>query len=192
MMKKTILLITVLALFIITGCSGKQNEAKKTNSNIAKNEATTENTKKNEEKETTNKDLYFKNNEAKLSDLKIKITETKVIKPGENGNKYGKKPVFAIWYDTTNLSDKDIDPTTAWLAVFQAVQDNNPNAVNKLEVGGLPDDKFLDSQLETIKKGGTVQNAVAYELDDLVTPVNLIAKQGIGGNKLGEQTFNIK
>ncbi|EWG08372.1 DUF5067 domain-containing protein, partial [Cytobacillus firmus] len=131
-------------------------------------------------------------NEAKLNDLKIKITDTKVIQPGEPGNEYSKKPVFAIWYETTNLSDKDIDPTTAWTVVFTAVQDNNPNAVNELNVGALPDEKFLDTQLETIKKDGTVKNAVAYELDDLETPVTLIATQGISGDKLGEQDYNIK
>jgi hypothetical protein len=191
-MKKTLLLISVLTLFIIAGCGGNQDEAKKTDSDTANNEATTENTKENEEKATNIKDVYFKDNEAKLNDLKIKITETKVIQAGEKGNEYGEKPVFAIWYETTNLSDKEIDPTTGWMAVFEAVQDNNPNAVNTLEVGGLPDDQFLDSQLEIIKKDGTVKNAVAYELDDLETPVTLIATQGIGGDKLGEQTFNIK
>jgi hypothetical protein len=56
----------------------------------------------------------------------------------------------------------------------------------------LPDNQFLDSQLETIKQNGTVSNAVAYELDDLETPVTLIATQGISGDKLGEQTFEIK
>lgn len=192
MMKKTLLLISVLTLFIIAGCGSNQDEAKKTDSDTANNEATTKNTKENEEKATNINDVYFKDNEAKLNDLKIKITETKVIQAGEKGNEYGEKPVFAIWYETTNLSDKEIDPTTGWMAVFEAVQDNNPNAVNTLEVGGLPDDQFLDSQLETIKKDGTVKNAVAYELDDLETPVTLIATQGIGGDKLGEQTFNIK
>ena len=192
MMKKTLLLISVLTLFIIAGCGGNQDESTKTDSDTANNETSTENTKESEEKETNNKDVYFKDNEAKLNDLKIKITETKVIPVGETGNEYGEKPVFAIWYETTNLTDKDIDPLTAWIAVFEAVQDNNPNAVNTLEVGGLPDDQFLDSQLETIKKDGTVKNAVAYELDDLETPVTLIATQGIGGDKLGEQNFDIK
>lgn len=191
-MKQTLLLISVLTLFIIAGCGGNQGEAKKTDSDTTNNEATTENTKENEAKETNNKDVYFKDNEAKLNDLKIKITETKIIQPGETGNEHGEKPVFAIWYETTNLSDKDIDPTTAWMAVFEVVQDNDPNAVNTLEVGGLPDNQFLDSQLETIKKDGTVPNAVAYELDDLETPVTLIATQGIGGDKLGEQNFDIK
>jgi len=187
-MKKTLLLISALTLSIITGC-GSQDDGTKDGSDSTNKNGTTENA--NEEKET-NKDAYFKDNEVKLNDLKIKITETKVIPVGEKGNEYGDKPVFAIWYETTNLSDKEIDPSTGWLAVFEAVQDNDPNAVNTLEVGALPDDQFLDSQTETIKKGGTVKNAIAYELDDLETPVTLIATQGIAGDKLGEQTFNIK
>jgi Domain of unknown function (DUF5067) len=192
MMKKTLILTSALTLSIIVGCSN-QDAVTKNVSDADNTETTTENT--NSEKDNNNdinNDIYFKDNEAKLNDLKIKITETKVIKAGEKGNEYGEKPVFAIWYETTNLSDKEIDPTMGWLAVFEAVQDNNPNAVNTLEVGGLPDDQFLDSQLETIKKDGTVKNAVAYELDDLETPVTLIATQGVGGSKLGEQTFNIK
>lgn len=192
MIKKHLLLIFVLVLLIISGCGGNLEEAKKADSGVANNEETTESTKENAEKATSNKDVYFKDNEAKLIDIKIKITETKIIQPGEIGNEYNEKPVFAIWYEATNLSDKEIDPGTAWIAVFKAVQDNNPNAVNTLEVGALPDEQFLDSQLETIKKDGTVPNAIAYELDDLETPVTLIATQGIGGDKLGEQTFEIK
>ncbi|MGE7944784.1 DUF5067 domain-containing protein [Lysinibacillus xylanilyticus] len=126
-----------------------------------------------------------------LTKIPNMITETKVI-VGQKGNEYGEKPVFAIWYDTTNLSDKDIDPTSAWAAVFTAIQDNNPNSVNELEVGPAPDDRFLDTQLETIKKGGTVQDAIAYELDDLETPVTLVANQGIGGKELGKQNYEIK
>lgn len=144
------------------------------------------------DKEEKSEDVYFKDGEAKLEDLKINITETKVIPVGEKGNEYGEKPVYAIWYSTTNLSDKDIDPTIAWSAVFTAIQDNNPNSVNKLEVGMLPDDKFLDTQLETIKKDGTVENAIAYELDDLETPVTLVANQGVSGKELGKQDYEVK
>ncbi|WP_233589720.1 DUF5067 domain-containing protein [Exiguobacterium sp. SH0S7] len=138
------------------------------------------------------RDVYFKDGEAILNDLKIQITETKVIPPGEPGNEYSDKAVLAIWYDTTNLTGKDITPMSAWIVVFEAIQDNDPNAVNTLEVGMLPDEQFLDSQLETIKQDGTVSNAVAYELDDLETPVTLVATQGIGGDELGEQTIEIK
>jgi hypothetical protein len=137
-------------------------------------------------------DVYFKDNEAKLVDIKVNITETKVIPVGEKGNEYGDKPVLAIWYNTTNLSGKEIDPISAWMVVFTAIQDNNPNSINELEVGALPDDRFLDTQLEKIKQDGTVENAVAYELDDLETPVTLVANQGIGGKELGRQDFEVK
>ena len=100
--------------------------------------------------------------------MKIEITRYKVIKAGQKGNEYGEKPVIAFWYKTTNLSGDKVDPTD-FLFNFTAYQDNNPNAENKLDVGSLPDDRFLDSQTENIKKGGTVENAMAYELDDLHT-----------------------
>lgn len=121
----------------------------------------------------------------------ITITDYKVIQPGETGNEYGDKPVIAFWYDTTNTaSDDALDPSTAWMLVFEAVQDNDPNAVNTLNVGMLPDDQFLDSQLQDIKVGGTVSNAVAYELDDLTTPVTLTA-QDMFGTVYGSQDFPV-
>lgn len=143
-------------------------------------------------KSEENKSVYFKDGVAKLEDIQVEVTDTKVIPVGEKGNEYGEKPVFAIWYNATNFTDEDIDPTSAWIAVFAAVQDNDPNMVNELNVGSLPDEKHLDTQLNTIKKDGTVENSIAYELDDLETPVTLIATQGVGGDKLGEEVFEIK
>jgi hypothetical protein len=121
----------------------------------------------------------FENGVLTTPDLKIKITRYKVIKVGQKGNEYGKKPVIAFWYKTTNLSGAKVDPMVAFIPHFNAYQDNNPNAENELDVGSLPDDRFLDSQSENIKKGGTVEDAIAYELDDLVTPVDLVATDGL-------------
>lgn len=202
-MKKFLLLISALSLTVFTGCSKKNTENNNNNNNnstVNSSIVTETDTKTNkieltsepEEPDTDETGIYFKNNTARLDDLKIKITNTKVIKVGEPGNEYGNKPVLAIWYDTTNLSDKAVDPVTAWTGVFNAVQDNNPNSINELNVGWHPDEKYLDTQMETIKKGGTVTNAVSYELDDLETPVTLIAKNGLFGEKLGEQIFDIK
>lgn len=123
------------------------------------------------------------------SDLRIEITNYRVIKPGEKGNEYSDKPVMAFYYSTTNLSGADVDPTD-FIFNFEAYQDNNPDAVNSLEVGSLPDDRFLDSQTETIKKGGTVESAIAYELDDLTTPVDLVASEGFG-DELGRTTYQL-
>ena len=110
---------------------------------------------------------YFKDMEIVTKDYSIKITDWKVIEAGDEGNEYGDKPVIAFWYDTTNTSGKEIDPMTSWLYTITAVQDNDPNAINKLNTAMLPDASFIDSQMAKIKQGGTVSNAVAYELTEI-------------------------
>lgn len=141
---------------------------------------------------TPTSDSSFINGVLTTPDMKIVIKRHKVIKPGQKGNEYGKKPVLAFWYSTTRLGDKDVDPSTAWIFTFNAFQDNNPNAENKLDIGTLPDDRYLDSQMETIKKGGTVDNAVSYELDDLKTPVDLVAGALFSGDdEIGRMTYQV-
>ena len=138
-------------------------------------------------------DPTFQDGVLTTPDLKVQITRYKVIKPGQKGNEYGKKPAIAVWYRATNQSGAKIDPMSAFLFNFNAYQDNDPNRENQLEVGMLPDDRFLDSQMENIKKGGTVENAVAYELDDLKTPVDLVPNDSLGlDNDIGKATYNLR
>ena len=127
-----------------------------------------------------------------LHDINVKITSWKVIPVGQKGNEYGEKPVIAFWYDTTNKTNKDIDPISAWLAVFSVYQNTSKSQVNELDVGGLPDDQFLDTQTETIKKNGTAANAIAYELDSETVKVNLKAYKGDGGKLIAKQKVAIK
>lgn len=141
--------------------------------------------------DTSKSDSSFKNGVLTTPEMKIVITDHKIIPVGKKGNEYGKKPVIAFWYKITNLSDKDVSPMN-FVFVITAFQDNNPNAENKLEVGSLPDDRFLDSQTESIKKGGTIENAMAYELDDVTTPVNLVASNDLGMTEIGKVTYNLK
>lgn len=170
MMKRKILLIAVVTALVmaLSGCgqsSGSKSE---------------------------NKDgPYFKNNVYEDDDVKIEITDEKIIQVGETGNEYGEKPVIAFWYKVTNKSGKETDPTTAWVTVFQAFQDNDADQVNELDVGMLPDEQYTDTQLETIKKGGTAENAIAYELDDDTTPVVLKASTFGTGEKVGQQKYKI-
>lgn len=136
---------------------------------------------------------YFKNGILVTKNIKIEITKYTVIPVGKKGNEYGDKPVLAFWYKVTNLSTDRTDPTTAWISTFKAIQDNDPNAVNTLNVGSLPDSEFLDSQIKDIKTNGTVNNAVAYELTDETTPVSLVAaKNIITGEDLGKQEYPVK
>ncbi|MCU9611968.1 DUF5067 domain-containing protein [Caldibacillus lycopersici] len=188
-MKKLLFFITVVMLLVLVGCNNDKNGSTNTDSNANVESGSKEANDKEKESES---EYYFKDNELVTEDAKIKITDTKVIQPGEKGNEYSDKPVFAIWYEITNLSEDEMDPSTEWIFTFEAIQDNNPNAVNELDMAGLPDERFLESQNESIKPNGTVENAVAYELDDLETPVTLVANDFITDEKLGEQTFEIK
>lgn len=133
----------------------------------------------------------FKDGVLRTSDVEISITKHKVIAVGAKGNEYGDKPVLAFYYDIKNVSGDDLTPLN-WIILFKAYQDNNPNSLNELEVGSLPDDRFLDTQSEKIKQGGTVKNAVAYELDDLKTPVDLVASDDLGSSEIGRASFDVK
>jgi PBP1b-binding outer membrane lipoprotein LpoB len=123
--------------------------------------------------------------------MKIEITDYKVIPVGEAGNEYGDRPVIAFWYKVTNLTDADLAPSTAWIFNITAYQDNNPNAENKLDVGLLPDSNFSSTQMENIKKDGTVENAVAYYLDDTTTEVKLVASSDLGMTEIGTMTYKL-
>ena len=135
---------------------------------------------------------FFSDNVVVTKDYTIEILEYRVIPVGEKGNEYGNSPVIAFWYNTTNTSGKEIDPMSAWIYIMTAVQDNDPNLVNKLNVASLPDSRFLYSQMAKIKACGTVENAMAYERTDTETAVELTALDSMFGNELGTQTFEIK
>ncbi|TPW78197.1 DUF5067 domain-containing protein [Schumannella soli] len=134
----------------------------------------------------------FKDGVLTTSTVKIEIVSHSIIQPGQAGNEYGSKPVIAIVYKTTNLTSASTSPSIAWLSNFEAFQDNDPNSVNSLDLGMTPGDQYTDTQLQDIKEGGTVENAIAYELDDLTTPVKLSAKDGLLGGEVGSVTYKLQ
>jgi hypothetical protein len=185
-MKKSLVLIAATSIAIVlSGCAGTAAESKGSNTQSSSNETSAAPTTAPES------DSTFKDGVLTTPDLKIVITDHKVLAVGAKGNEYGKKPVIAFWYKITNLSAKDVSPMN-FMFNLTAYQDNNPNAENKLEVGGLPDDRFLETQMEKIKKGGTVENAIAYELDDEKTPVDLVASTDLGVTELGKTSYKLK
>lgn len=119
-----------------------------------------------------NGNISISNDSFELSELKFDITNISVINPGDTGNEFGEKPVLAIWYSTTNKSDAEHTPLD-WIHSVTAIQDNDPNKINQLNVASLPDEAFIDNQSAIIKKNGTVENAIAYELTDTETEVTL-------------------
>lgn len=142
--------------------------------------------------ESTNNEIYFDGTTAETNDLKIEITDYKIIPAGSEGNEYNDDPAVAFWYDITNKSDKEIDPRSGWYNTFSVVQDNDPNLINELTIHSMnPDEQYHDSQLQIIKRGGTVSNAISYILTDTETPVTLTATQGILGEEIGSHDFEV-
>ena len=189
-MKKAIILgALLLPTLLLVGCSGDKEVKKETVKSSAEKVV-----KKSEEKKEPAKtqgdfvskasDSNFDGTMLRGNSYSVRITSHKVINPGEEGNEYGDKPVIAFWYDTLvspdYKNDRPIDPMSSWIMNFKAVQDNDPNAINELQIASLQDKNFLQSQMSQIKPGGTVANAVAYYLTDTTTPVKLTAEDMMG------------
>ncbi|MFZ2767755.1 MAG: DUF5067 domain-containing protein, partial [Lactococcus raffinolactis] len=169
-MKKSIILgDLLLPTLLLVGCSGDKEVKKETVKSSAEKVV-----KKSEEKKEPAKtqgdfvskasDSNFDGTMLRGNSYSVRITSHKVINPGEEGNEYGDKPVIAFWYDTLvspdYKTDRPIDPMSSWIMNFKAVQDNDPIAINELQIAALPDKNFLQSQMSQIKPGGTVANAV--------------------------------
>lgn len=190
-MKKTIALILamILALSLFAAC-GKTEEPATTAAPAADDQTTAApETEPVSEKEEAGKPHTFVDGVLTADQVIIKITDYKVIPKGQDGNDLNDGDVIEFYYDVTNVAGEDITPMTAWIALIEAVQDNDPNLVNKLEVGINPDGT-PDSDFEQIKIGGTVSSRTCYVLTDNVTPVELRAGT-IAGVSYGFQTFDI-
>lgn len=132
----------------------------------------------------------FKDGVLDVPAAKFEITDHRVVQPGEPGNEIGEKPLLVFNYDVTNKTDETLT-TTDFVVYFTAIQDNDPNKVNELDLGSYFDPETSDTQLEQIKKGGTVAGTIAYELDDLTTPVDLVASKSFSQDEIGRQTFEL-
>ena len=132
----------------------------------------------------------FKDGVLDIPAAKFEITDHHVVKPGEPGNEIGEKPLLVFNYDVTNKTDETLT-TTDFVVYFTAIQDNDPNKVNELDLGSYIDPETSDTQLEQIKKGGTVAGTIAYELDDLTTPVDLVASKSFSQDEIGRETFEL-
>ena len=175
-MKKIITLsFAVLTALSLAGCSSSSNS--KTSS------------KPKTEIVKPKPKYYFDGKTANIRDLKITITKVKFFKKAQPKE----KNQIAFEYIVKNKSKKKIDVTTAWLAVFNAYQDNK-NTDGKLEVAPTPMNyagKLLDNQNKTIKKGGELQGVISYSLDSNKIPVTLKATKGVSGAKIGQKIYKL-
>jgi hypothetical protein len=169
----TAIISTASALAFVLGACGSDNSDTSGGSSSQAVSPSTDNGAVSSSSGSTS----FANGVLSTEDVKVQITRYKVIPVGQKGNEYGDKPVIAFWYKTTNVSGARVDPTLAWILTFEAYQD--ANAQNRLTVAAPPDDTLKYNQAKSINKGRTVENAMAYQLDDLTTPVDLVATEGL-------------
>ena len=210
-MKKNILLgLICIASLSLAACSNqkekKTSESTKASSIVVtktKESTTTSTTTQKAEQAPQNQSDFvataaeanFDGEMLRGNSYSVRITEHKVIQPGEAGNEGGDKPLIAFYFDTLVNSNYDnsapLTPSIAWTLNFHAVQDNDPNKVNELQFGVLNDATAETNSYAEIKPGGTVSSAVAYQLTDTTTPVKLIAGD-LTGTQFGTAEFAVK
>jgi hypothetical protein len=196
---KSVLLFGASAL-LLAACSDESADTEETAVEEPETEEVSTDTSGEEVEETTDEveeteetENSFDGQTITTQDVTIEITDHKVLQPGE-GNNHGDVPILGFWYDTTvheGVTETEYDPMV-WIMITKAIQDNDPDVVNELNVGTLPDEAHLDSQMQTIKPGGTVSSSVSYELDDLETPVELIVENIVTGEVYGSHTYEIE
>ena len=142
------------------------------------------------ELQNTDSTRSFKDNVLELPTATVTITGHHVIDPGSTGNRFGDKPIVLFDFEMTNKTDKDLKPSD-FSIFFTAIQDNNENSINELEPG-FSESTDLENMTDSIKKGGTVKGSSAFELDDLTTPVELVAKDNFGETEVGSQTYKLE
>lgn len=122
-------------------------------------------------------------------EARIEITGYEILEVGSEYNKYGDVPLVCFKFNVTNLSDWDVSASGKWIDTFRAYQDNDPNFLNELNVGSQENSAYHDTAFASIKKGGTVESVMTYELDDEETPVTLVASYR--WEEIGSKDFDI-
>ena len=182
MIKKMLVLALVFALvFALCACGAAAPETKATPEPTA--EPTPEPTV--EPKPNAMFDgMVYEDDEAR-----IEIIGCEILEVGSEYNKYGDVPLVCFKFNVTNLSDGDVSASGKWIDTFRAYQDNDPNFLNELNVGSQENIAYHDTAFASIKKGGTVESVMTYELDDEETPVTLVASYR--WEEIGSKDFDI-
>lgn len=182
MRKKLLALALVFALvFALCACGAAEPETKATPEPTA--EPTAEPTV--EPKPNAMFDgMVYEDDEAR-----IEIIGCEILEVGSEYNKYGDVPLVCFKFNATNLSDWDVSASGKWIDTFRAYQDNDPNFLNELNVGSQENSAYHDTAFASIKKGGTVESVMTYELDDEETPVTLVALYR--WEEIGSKDFDI-
>lgn len=187
----SIMALSIVGLLAACGSSSEVPEAGTTSTpDTEEQQEAQEDAKQEEQQEEQQEIPYFNDGVLETDDMTIKVTDYKVLQAGEDINKYGDGPIIVFYYDITNKTGKEMTPSVQWPLYFDAIQDNDENSVNELNIAiTFGDDN--DVEMQKIEKGGTVSANCAYKLDDDVTPVDLVAKEMLG-DELGSMRCEIQ
>ncbi|MDK6368365.1 DUF5067 domain-containing protein [Aerococcus sp. UMB9870] len=125
-------------------------------------------------------------------DIDIEIEEVRVLPAGAKGNEKGEGPVIAFWYQATNQSEEELSAFDAWIRCFVATQHQDQlddNFENDLAIADQPDARYERTQNKKLKQKESAKSAIAFEINDMRSPVTLFAKTAQGKN-LGSQDYD--
>ena len=180
-----VLIIIGILAFLAKGSDKDKKGEKQENQNEQQNSP--------EDAEVSEATAYFQDDILKIEMATIKLTGFEVAPPNQEFGE--EKSTLIITYDFTNDSDDVIQPSTAWIACFDATQETEP-PIDSLNVAMSPqDEKYTEMNnlsLTDVKPGATVQSVISYEINDTTKPITLKATQGVGGRELGEKIYNLQ
>ena len=127
---------------------------------------------------STYKDIIFEVDEGI-----IEITSAVIGRDGR-----AESDMIVFYYTYTNTKTEARAPSIAWNWNIEAVQDNDPDAVNVLEGGSIPMSYIKEATYE-LRTDESANSAGAFVLSDMSTPVTLIAKKS--GEVILKQTIPI-
>lgn len=102
---------------------------------------------------------------------------------------YDNGEIVAIEYEIENKTDEEMpNDHTLLMAVFDVIQDNDPNIVNRLDYES-PKDFGLEGYAR-IKPGGTSVYGMGYTLTDNETPITIKVSE-FAGEEIYSEEFDI-
>lgn len=177
---KKLAITCLFGSLLLTGCSGKNNQAEPTKIQDSNYQVTDTN-------------IGFVKNTAKLSNLEIKLLEfQKVTAPKDS---IFDTPYLKIWFDVTNKSDQDIPLSDAWISGLDVFQTNSLPKVAVNEKGKELKDTYkgIGEDKQPIKPGATIHGEATYALeDDKNNTVKIQLTNGFNGEKVATAELKLQ
>lgn len=195
-MKKMKLLVALGLCGVVLGaCSSEEtsegNPTETVSTAPESSEEAASSTEESSEESKASKDVYFENDVLKINMATIKLTGAEITPP----NEYNEASQLVITYEFTNDSDEPMQPSTAFIACFNATQETEAT-IDSLDVGMAPqDEKYVEMNemgFTDVKPGATVESVMSYDIKYNGEPITLTATQGVMGEELGTKIYETK